>query len=139
MSAKNTDMKGRWRNVTIAFRVTPEEAAKIDMLAKTSGLTKQDYITNRLMCLEVVIHPNCRIQKYLSQYLVELTEELKRLQHIEQDDDTLLCFMFPSTKMNGKTIESIWKKDFKTATSKTWMMIGAANLATYNSNAASAA
>ena len=41
------------------------------------------------MCLEVVIHPNCRIQKYLSQYLVELTEELKRLQHIEQDDDTL--------------------------------------------------
>ena len=89
MSAKNTDMKGRWRNVTIAFRVTPEEAAKIDMLAKTSGLTKQDYITNRLMCLEVVIHPNCRIQKYLSQYLVELTEELKRLHHIEQDDDAL--------------------------------------------------
>ena len=41
------------------------------------------------MCLEVVIHPNCRIQKYLSQYLVELTEELKRLQRIEQDNDIL--------------------------------------------------
>ena len=37
MSAKNTDAKGRWRSVTIAFRVTPEEAYKIDMLAKTSG------------------------------------------------------------------------------------------------------
>ena len=89
MSAKNTDAKGRWRNVTIAFRVTPEEAAKIDMLSKTSGLTKQDYITKRLLCLEVVIHPNCRIQRILSKYLVELTEELKRLQRIEQEDDIL--------------------------------------------------
>ena len=89
MSAKNLDAKGRWRNITIAFRVTPEEAYKIDMFAKTSGYTKQDYITKRLMCEEVAVHPNCRIQKYLSQYLVELTEELKRLQRIEQDNDIL--------------------------------------------------
>ena len=89
MSAKNLDAKGRWRNITIAFRVTPEEAHKIDMFAKTSGYTKQDYITKRLMCEEVAVHPNCRIQKYLSQYLVELTEELKRLQHIPQDNDVL--------------------------------------------------
>ncbi|MEE0808225.1 MAG: hypothetical protein U0L84_02560 [Acutalibacteraceae bacterium] len=41
--------------------------------------------------------------------------------------------------MNGKTIESIWKKGFKTAMSKTWMMIGVANLDTYNLNVASAA
>ena len=59
------------------------------MYAKTSGYTKQDYITKRLMCEEIAVHPNCRIQKYLSQYLVELTEELKRLQRIEQDDDIL--------------------------------------------------
>ena len=83
MSAKNLDAKGRWRNITIAFRVTPEEAYKIDMY------TKQDYITKRLMCEEVAVHPNCRIQKYLSQYLVELTEELKRLQQIKQNDDIL--------------------------------------------------
>lgn len=89
MSAKNLDSKGRWRNITIAFRVTPEEAYKIDMFAKTSGYTKQDYITKRLMCEEVAVHPNCRIQKHLGQYLAELTEELKRLQRIEQDDDIL--------------------------------------------------
>ena len=89
MSAKNTDAKGRWRSVTIAFRVTPEEAYKIDMLAKTSGLTKQDYITKRLMCVDVVVHPNCRIQKYLSQYLTELTEELKKLQDAKQSDDII--------------------------------------------------
>ena len=34
-------------------------------------------------------HPNCRVQKILSQYLTELTEELKRIQRIEQDDDIL--------------------------------------------------
>ena len=89
MSAKNTDAKGRWRSVTIAFRVTPEEVYKIDMLAKTSGLTKQDYITKRLMCVDVVVHPNCRIQKYLSQYLAELTEELKKLQDAKQSDDII--------------------------------------------------
>ena len=61
------------------------------------------------------------------------------LKPVRLSEKCFLCFMFPSTKMNGKTIESIWKKDFKTATSKTWMMIGAANLATYNSNVASAA
>ena len=82
MSAKNLDAKGRWRNITIAFRTTPQEAYRIDMLAKISGYTKQEYITKRLLCEEVVVHPNCRIQKYLSHYLVELTEELKRLQHV---------------------------------------------------------
>lgn len=89
MSEKNKDHKGRWRNITIAFRVTPEEAYKIDMYAKTSGYTKQDYITKRLMCEEVVIHPNCRVQKYISQYLMELTEELKKMQQVKQDDDIL--------------------------------------------------
>ena len=89
MSAKNLDARGRWRNVTIAFRATQQEAYRIDMLAKISGYTKQEYITKRLMCEDIVVHPNCRVKKYLSQYLVELTEELKRLQRIEQDDDIL--------------------------------------------------
>ena len=29
MSAKNNDAKGRWRNVTVAFRVSPEENEEI--------------------------------------------------------------------------------------------------------------
>ena len=43
----------------------------------------------QLLKEEVIVRPNCRIQKILSQYLVELTEELKRIQRIEQDDDIL--------------------------------------------------
>ena len=86
MSEKNLDNKRRWRSITIGFRVSPEEAYRLDMVVKTSGLTKQDYILKQLMREEVVVRPNCRIQRILSQYLVELTEELKRLQ---QDDDIL--------------------------------------------------
>ena len=89
MSAKNQDNKKRWRNKTVAFRVSPEEAYKIDMFAKTSGLTKQDYITKRLMCENITVFPNSRIQKFLSQYLTELTDELKRLNKIEQTSDVL--------------------------------------------------
>ena len=52
-------------------------------------LTKQDYILKQLLKEEVVVHPNSRIQRILSQYLVELTGELKRLQRIEHDNDIL--------------------------------------------------
>ena len=62
---------------------------KLNMVAKTSGLTKQDYILKQLLKEEVIVHPNCRVQKILSQYLTELTEELKRIQRVEQDDDIL--------------------------------------------------
>ena len=61
----------------------------IDMLVKTSGLTKQEYIIKRLMCEDITIHPNSRILKILCQYLTELTEELKRVEHIGQEDDVL--------------------------------------------------
>lgn len=38
---------------------------------------------------EIKVHPNIRVQKYLEQYLVELTNELKRLEKIEQENDVL--------------------------------------------------
>ncbi len=45
MSAKNLDNHNRWRNKTIAFRVSPEENEQIEIAVRLSGLTKQDYIT----------------------------------------------------------------------------------------------
>ena len=89
MSEKNLDNKRRWRSITVGFRVSPQEAYRLDMVVKTSGLTKQDYILKQLMQENVVVLPNSRIQRILSQYLVELTEELKRLQRIGQEDDIL--------------------------------------------------
>ena len=55
MSLKNRDNHNRWRNKTVAFRVSPEEDAQIETFVKLSGLTKQDYITRRLTCKDVVV------------------------------------------------------------------------------------
>lgn len=89
MSAKNRDNKQRWRSITIGFRVSPEEAYALDMRVLTSGLTKQDYCTKKVLDEEVIVRPNIRVQKFVCQYLNELTAELKRLEKIEQTNDVL--------------------------------------------------
>ena len=63
MSLKNRDNKNRWRNKTVAFRVSPEEDAQIETAVRLSGLTKQDYITRRLLCREVVVQGNPRVYR----------------------------------------------------------------------------
>ena len=47
---RTLDYKGRWRNHTVAFRVSDEESKLLNDLVALSGLTKQDYITRRLLC-----------------------------------------------------------------------------------------
>ena len=89
MSAKNCDKHLRWRSITIGFRVSPEEAYALDMRVLTSGLTKQDYCTKKVLDEEIVVRPNIRVQKFVCQYLSELTAELKRLEQIEQTNDVL--------------------------------------------------
>ena len=89
MSEKNRDNKRRWRSISVSFHVSPQEADTINMMVLTSGLTKQDYCTKRLLCEDIVVQPNIRIQKYLRDYLVSLTEELKRLEQIDQSTDVL--------------------------------------------------
>ena len=89
MSEKKYDNKQRWRCITVSFRVSPQESDTINMMVLTSGLTKQDYCTKRLLCEDIVVQPNIRIQKYLRDYLVSLTEELKRLKQIDQSTDVL--------------------------------------------------
>lgn len=49
MSDKNLDRKGRWRTKIISFRVSPEENKYLNDLVSISGLTKQDYIIDRIL------------------------------------------------------------------------------------------
>ena len=49
MSEKRLDAKNRWRNVVVAFRMSPEEAQELNVKVSLSGLSKQDYI---IQCLE---------------------------------------------------------------------------------------
>ena len=79
MSEKNRDEHGRWRNRTIGFRVSPEEDAEINALVALSGLTKQDYIINRLGNRDVVVMGNPRVHKALKTQITRLCEEFSRL------------------------------------------------------------
>lgn len=90
MSLKNLDHKNRWRNKTVAFRVSPEEDAQIETFVKLSGLTKQDYITRRLICKDVVVQGNPRIYKALRDQLSAVLGELRRIAAGNGIDDELL-------------------------------------------------
>ena len=79
MSAKNRDEHGRWRNKTIAFRVTPEEDQLIRTLARLSGMTKQDYIIHRLTNQDVVVVGNPRVHKALKRQMEQLILEFQKL------------------------------------------------------------
>ena len=80
MSAKNLDNCNRWRNKTVAFRVSPEENERIDKAVRLSGLTKQDYVTRRLLCQDVVVQGNPRVYKALRNELAAVLTELQRIE-----------------------------------------------------------
>lgn len=90
MSQKNKDEQGRWRNKTVAFRVSPEENRQIEAYVAMSGLTKQEYITRRLMHRDVVVQGNPRVYKALRGQLAAVLEELKRIEAGEGVSDELL-------------------------------------------------
>ena len=90
MSAKNRDNKNRWRNVTVGFRVSPEESEQINKAVRLSGLSKQDYITRRLLCQDVVVQGNPRVHKALRTELAEVLTELKRIEASNSVDEELL-------------------------------------------------
>ena len=91
MSLKNRDNHNRWRNKTVAFRVSPEEDAQIETFVKLSGLTKQDYITRRLICKDVVVQGNPRVYKALRDQLAAVLGELRRIEAGGDVGDELLA------------------------------------------------
>lgn len=87
---RSLDYKGRWRNYTVAFRVSDEEAKLLNDLVALSGLTKQEYIIRRLTCRDVVVQGNPRVYKALKNQMAAIHEELKRLETVSPDNDELL-------------------------------------------------
>ena len=90
MSAKNLDRHNRWRNKTVAFRVSPQEDEQLEIFVKLSGLTKQDYITRRLLCREVVVQGNPRVYKALRNELAAVLAELQRIEAGAGVDEELM-------------------------------------------------
>ena len=90
MSAKNCDRHNRWRSKTIAFRMSPEEDQQLEAFVKISGLTKQDYITTRLLERDVVVDGNPRVYKALKEQFVAVLDELRRIEAGSSVDADLL-------------------------------------------------
>lgn len=93
MSDKNLDDAGRWRSKTVAFRVSPEEAGLIDAQVAKSGLTKQDYITKRLLARDVVVVPSSRVQA--------------RLQHLCDEANDNLCCVVEAERIGNGLMEQL--------------------------------
>ena len=107
MTAKVLDRCNRWRSMTVAFRMSPEENEQLNHLAKLSGMTKQDYIISRLLQKEIVVHGNPKVYKALKDRMEAVLEELRRLELSEQpsperlEEIDLMANMMKEMKNNG--------------------------------------
>lgn len=90
MSARNTDSQGRWRSITVGFRVSPEENAQINVAVALSGLSKQEYCYRRCLEREIVVQGNPRVYKALRNELAALLDELRRIESGGAVSDELL-------------------------------------------------
>ena len=108
MSLKNRDNHNRWRNKTVAFRVSPEEDAQIETFVKLSGLTKQDYITRRLICKDVVVQGNPRVYKALRDQLAAVLDELRRIEAGGINDELLDVIEMIAAIMDGMKEENAY-------------------------------
>ena len=90
MSAKNRDNKNRWRNITVGFRVSPEENELINKAVALSGLPKQEYCYRKCLNQDVVVQGNPRVFKALKTELSAVLKELQRIEAGNSGDDELL-------------------------------------------------
>ncbi len=107
MSAKNMDKHNRWRNRTVAFRVSEEENAQINTFVKLAGTTKQNYVTQRLLCHDVIVQGNPRVYKALKEQLAAVLAELQRIDTgAGVSDDLLDTIRMIARIMDGMKEES---------------------------------
>ena len=102
MSAKNVDKHNRFRNITVAFRVSPEESELINKAVALSGLPKQEYCYRKCMNRDVVVQGNPRVYKALRNELRETLAQLERIEagkHV--DEDLLSVIELIAVTMNG--------------------------------------
>lgn len=80
----------RVRSKTIAFRITPELNEQINLIVAASGMTKQDYITSKLLDLEVTIVPSTYTYAALRNEMREVCRQLNRIRSGCEPSERLL-------------------------------------------------
>lgn len=90
MSAKNRDNKNRWRNITVGFRVSPEENERINKAVALSGLPKQEYCYRRCLNQDVVVQGNPRVY-FQNRDIYRCIDERYRLGKIAAKETSRAC------------------------------------------------
>ena len=90
MSEKRLDAKNRWRNVVVAFRMSPEEAQELNVKVSLSGLSKQDYIIQCLLKHEIRVVGGMKVAKKVQVHLDTILEELQTLDDVLFSSDNFL-------------------------------------------------
>ena len=90
MFKKNVDKHNRFRSLTVAFRVSPEENEQINTAVALSGLPKQEYCYRRCLNRDIVVQGNPRVYKALKNHMETILNELKRIEAGQSVDEDLL-------------------------------------------------
>ena len=80
----------RERSKIIAFRVTPEVDEQINLIVAASGMTKQDYITSKLLDMEVTVVPSTYTYTALRDEMREVCKQLNRVRSGCEPSDRLM-------------------------------------------------
>lgn len=70
--------------------VSPEEDKQINIAVSLSGMTKQDYITYKLLDRTINVKASCKVHRAVYDRLTEVLEQLKRLNDGREIDDELM-------------------------------------------------
>ncbi len=102
MALKNVDRHNRFRNITVGFRVSPEENELINKAVALSGLPKQEYCYRKCLNRDVVVNGNPRVFKALKNQMEEILNELKRIESGGNiSDDMLDIIELIAVTLNG--------------------------------------
>lgn len=82
--------KNRKRNLTVAFRATPEENDLINLLANTAHMTKQEYIMSKLTDTTIIVQPNIKTYKALKDEMAKVYMELERIRRASDMNEELV-------------------------------------------------
>lgn len=107
MSAKNVDKHNCYRNITVGFRVSPQEADELNKVVALSGLTKQEYCYRRCMERNIVVQGNPKVYKALKINMESILSELERINsNSELSDEQLEIIKMIAVILDGMKGES---------------------------------
>lgn len=105
MSEKRMDKKNRWRNVVVAFRMSPEEAVELNTQVALSGLSKQDYLIKCCLQHEIKVVCGRKVARQMQMYLEAVLEELQFLEEGQVPEEELLTPLLHIIEILNKSEE----------------------------------